>query len=194
MPRGPLPDPNSRRRNAPTIPSTSLPASGRKGRAPAVPEPIQLKKAGRAWWNAAWKTPQAASWDAGAIFTVARRATLEDDLAILDHFEPFDIEGFLGIEPNEAARELGFIIGRLKSLAGGRISVMKEMRELERQLGLGPKALADLRWVIVDDADDQAGGQKPAKKKGKAAKKGQPKPGDRRTRLTVVGGTAAAAE
>jgi hypothetical protein len=148
MPRGPLPTANARRTNKPAIPPTLLPAEGRKGRPPAVPAPYRLGRAGRAWWNAAWKTPQATKWDAGAVHIVARRATLEDDLATLDHFEPFDIEEFLGVAPNEATRELGFAIGRLKGLAGGRIGVMKEMRELDRQLGLGPKAMADLRWSI----------------------------------------------
>ena len=186
--RGPLPDPNSRRRNAPTIPSTSLPAEGRKGRAPAVPGEYALAKAGRAWWVAAWKTPQAANWDTGAMYVVARRASLEDDLAILDHFEPFDLAEFLGIPPDEALRNLEFIIGKLKSMAGGRLAVMKEMRELEAQLGLGPKAMAALRWIIVESKEETAGTSKP--KSGGGKKK--PKAIDRRARLTALPGGRAA--
>jgi hypothetical protein len=74
---GPLPSPNARRRNAPTIPTTDLPAEGRKGRAPACP--YKLGKAGAAWWRWAWKLPQACGWSPGDLYVVARRARLEDD-------------------------------------------------------------------------------------------------------------------
>lgn len=193
MARGPLPDPNARRRNAPTIPTTSLPATGRKGRAPAVPEPYSLKKAGRAWWTAAWKTPQSTNWDAGAIFSVARRATLEDDLAILDRFDHFDIAELLGMEENETIRQLQFVIGRLKSMAGGRIAVMREMRELDMKLGLNPEALAKLRWTIVEEADGATTATAEPKSKAKGKKKDSPRPTDRRARLTALPGGRAAA-
>lgn len=81
MPRGPLPSPTRRRTNAPTIPTTVLPAAGRKGSIPKVPAHVVLGDAGRAWWRWAWRTPQAAGWDAGALMAVARRAWLEDQLA-----------------------------------------------------------------------------------------------------------------
>lgn len=74
---GPLPTPNPRRRNAPTIPTTSLPAGGRQGDPPESPLPLEAR--GLAWWDWAWSTPQAAAWDAGALYVIARRASLEDD-------------------------------------------------------------------------------------------------------------------
>src|SRR3954454_2845123 len=67
-----------RRRNAPTFPTTRLPVSGRRDDVPAVPSSVKLRNAGRAWWAWAWKTPQAAAWNAGNVWTVARRAQLED--------------------------------------------------------------------------------------------------------------------
>ena len=81
--RGPLPSPNARRTNAPTIPTTNLPASGRKGRAPALPSWVKLGAAGKAFWAWAWKTPQACAWGVGVGQepVVARRAALEDILA-----------------------------------------------------------------------------------------------------------------
>lgn len=153
---GPLPNRQRRRRNPPAIPTTNLPVGGRGGRVPAVPEAYPLKKAGRAWWKWAWKTPQAAAWDTGSIYTVVRRAQLEDDLALIDHFDPFDLAELLGMDDeNKAVRELAFIIGRLKGLAGGRIAILKEMRELDNKLGLNPEALAKLRWKIVAPEEDQ---------------------------------------
>ena len=153
--RGPLPDPNSRRRNAPTIPTTNLPAAGRKGRVPAVPAAYALKKAGKAWWRWAWKLPQAAAWDDGALYTLARRAQLEDDLHLQDHFDPFELGELLGLDDeHKMLKELGFVIGRLKSMSGGRLAILKEMRELDGKLGLNPEALAKLRWKIVDADKD----------------------------------------
>src|SRR4051812_39596724 len=59
---GPLPSPTRRRRNAPTIPTTELPASGRAGRIPKPPSWAHLGTAGQAWWKWAWRTPQSAGW------------------------------------------------------------------------------------------------------------------------------------
>lgn len=105
---GPLPNPQRRRRNAPTIQTTVLPAAGREG--PAPESPYELGEDGRRWWEWAWRTPQATKWGAGSLFAVARRARLEDE----------------------------------KQVA----AVLREMRELDKRLGLDPKALAELRWVI----------------------------------------------
>lgn len=79
---GPLPNPNRRRRNVPEPPKAGLPAGGRKGPAPRCPKSTPLGAAGIAWWRWAWKTPQAAAWDTGSLYAVARRATLEDSLAV----------------------------------------------------------------------------------------------------------------
>lgn len=80
MPPGPPPKPDARRRNAPTIATTALPPEGRQGPAPDCP--YELGKKGREWWEWAWHTPQAAAWDPGALYVVARRAQLEDSTAI----------------------------------------------------------------------------------------------------------------
>ena len=181
---GPLPNPQRRRRNPPAVPTTTLPASGRKGRPPNLPVGYALAKAGREWWKWAWGTPQAAAWDAGARYVVARRASLEDDLAVLDKFDPFELADLLGVEESERTRELGFIIGRLKALAGDRVKVMKEMRELDSRLGLTPEALAKLRWTIQADAAEDA--PKPARHPG-----GPPKSNVRRLRALDPAAAAA---
>lgn len=153
MARGPLPSKKKRRTNAPTIPTTELPAEGRKGRPPKAPEAYNLQKAGKAWWRWAWSTPQAAAWNPGDLYVIARRASLEDDLAMQDSaFGASDFADMLGRDEDELTRELEFIVGRLSSMAGGRNPVIKEMRELDKVLGLTPKGLSDLRWEIVDSA------------------------------------------
>lgn len=145
MPRGPLPDPNRRRRNAPTIPTTELPASGRRGRIPTPP--VELGEAGRAWWRWAWRLPQACGWSTGDLVMIARRATLEDDLAALATVDGLDFLDVLGAKASEV-RET---IRHLASLAAGKLAVCREARELDDRLGLTPKGLAALRWRIVDD-------------------------------------------
>jgi len=162
MARGPLPNPQSRRRNAPTIPATTLPVGGRKGRRPNPPAEYEFGKAGKAWWKWAWTTPQATAWDAGSRYAIARRAQLEDDLAALDDFDPLQIAELLAIEPDEQVRALGFLIKRLKALAGGRLAIVKEMRELEKRLGLDPKAIGELRWTITAEEAEQAKPKRPS--------------------------------
>lgn len=174
MPPGPLPSPNARRTNSPTVPTTRLPAGGRKGRPPNPPEGYNLGEAARIWWKWAWATPQACAWDAGARYTVARRARLEDDLVAIGEFDPHALDWFfssldLSSEDAiwEAVRALGRIIGELQRLAGGKLAIEKEMRELDKRLGLDPKALAELRWVIVAD-ETPAAKPKPAAADGPA--------------------------
>jgi hypothetical protein len=151
---GPLPKEGARRRNAPTIPTTSLPAGGRKGAAPRVPSAYKLNASGRAYWKWAWATPQAAAWDSGALYVVARRAQLESDLAALTGDKIGDakcIAEMLQIPLDKKVRELADLFGDIKRLASGEVQLMKEMRELDNRLGLNPKAMADLRWKIVAD-------------------------------------------
>jgi hypothetical protein len=144
MPRGPLPGANTRRTNAPTIPTTALPAAGRREPIPEPPYP--LLEHGLAWWRWAWRLPQAAAWDAGALYALARRAEL------------------LGMsDERESIRRLEELVRRLKGLAGGRVSVMREMRELDNRFGLNAKAMVDLRWKIEEPeakpAPAKAGGE-----------------------------------
>lgn len=149
MSRGPLPAKNARRRNAPTIPTTSLPVTGRTGPIPRPPKWVALGPAGAAWWRWAWRTPQASGWSPGHEAYVAKRASLEDDLAVLDvvdcgSFEMLDLLG------TEDARAFKALIGRLAGLATGRLAVIKVMMELDNRLGLNPKGMADLRWEVVN--------------------------------------------
>lgn len=145
---GPLPDPNRRRRNAPTISTTHLPAGGRPGPPPRVPAPARLGKAGKAWWRWAWATPQAAAWDPGSLQVIARRASLEDDIAALADVRGLDFSELL--DTDDQGRVTA-VVRRLAALATGRIGIAKEMRELDRALGLTPKAMAELRWTIAAD-------------------------------------------
>lgn len=151
---GPLPNPTRRRRNTPTIPTTNLRLSGPTGPAPAVPSWIKLGKSGRAWWRWAWTQPQACGWGTGAGFEVmvARRASLEDDdVALSAVTGATELGAVLGAANDEAIDDLMLLIGELKRLAGNRLSVLREMRELDDRLGLTPKGMAALRWTIVDD-------------------------------------------
>lgn len=107
--------------------------------------PYELGAAGTTWWRWAWKTPQADGWDAGALYTVARRAQLEDERAAIELADADDLIGALleGAE-DDAIRRIKFALGRLSASATGSASLSREMRELEKQLGLGPKAAKDL--------------------------------------------------
>jgi hypothetical protein len=190
MARGPLPNEKKSRRNKDTIPTTQLPASGRKGRPPAAPKAYKFGNAAKEWWKWAWGLPQAMAWDKGALYVLARRAQLEDEVAALD--ESDDLierihDSFLRIletddplDLPERLTYLGLLMAKLKGLAGGRVTLLKEMRELDKVLGLTPKAMAELRWKIVDDGEAKTSeGSKP---KPSAAKQ----TGGRRGRLTVV--------
>lgn len=157
MARGPLPSGGAtRRRNAPTIPTTSLPAGGRKGRAPVPPLSYKLGPAGKAWWKWAWRLPQAAAWDDGALYAIARRAELEDELAAINSQPELDLSDLDDQSLLELKERIDWVLRALKSAAGGSATVMREMRELDNRLGLNPKALAELRWTIVDDTPAKA--------------------------------------
>jgi hypothetical protein len=167
--RGPMADPNARRRNK-RKPNTPLPLDGPEGRAPN--SPYNLGEPGAKWWKWAWKLPQAAAWDNGSLYWVARRAQLEDDLAAVD--DPGDLLGrvedsvlrIIESEDPEDVPErlnyLGQLIGKLKSIAGGRGSILKEMRELDNRLGLNPEAMKRLGWVLESpEEEEEAKAQSP---------------------------------
>ncbi len=147
---GPLPNPARRRRNAPTIAGTTLPAEGFKGRIPRVPKSYELADAGKAWWKWAWRTPQAAAWDAGSLYVLVRRAALEDDLATIGAVESLDLSEALDALEAIDGRAFRQLLGRLAGLATGRVAIMKEARELDNRLGLTPKGRSDLRWTIAE--------------------------------------------
>lgn len=174
---GPLPNPQRSRRNAPTIPTTDLPAGGRRGGIPKPPEWVELGAAGAAWWKWAWRTPQSAAWSSGDRPVVARRALLEDFLAAREVGEGLRLDELLEVEPCQAVDAVKAAIDKLVGLAGGALQIMRECRELDDRLGLTPKALAALRWRIVADepADERPAPAQP-----------QGSPADRRQRLKVV--------
>jgi hypothetical protein len=163
VPRGPLPNPDARRRNAPRIPTTSLPSTGRKGAAPRPPKAYVLGDAGTAWWRWAWKTPQAAAWSAGDLYFLARRARLEDDLASLDRLgaHHLSLPDFLEIPTDDRVEAVELLITTLHRLAGGELAIIREAREMDKVIGLTPKAMAELRWKI-EDTEDRSGKAQPA--------------------------------
>lgn len=145
---GPLPQPQRRRRNAPTIPTTSLPAGGREGPIPDPPEWVSLGAAGRAWWAWAWSTPQSAGWSERAhLDAVARRAALQDDLYAIE------LDGSLAGLDEE---ELRALVCTLKAIVSGKATLLGKVTELDDRLGLTPKAMAQLRWTIVDDSESRS--------------------------------------
>lgn len=145
---GPLPTPNPRRRNAATIPTTKLPASGRSDLAPDVPSWMSLGVAGRAWWDWAWTTPQAAAWADGHEVVACRRAQLEDDLAALAEVEGLDLVDVANADNVMSAKAVVRVVA---SLATGRLQLMKHMLDLDDRLGLTPKGMAALRWTVIDN-------------------------------------------
>ena len=86
-----------------------------------------------AWWKWAWFTPQAAAWSTGDLVAVAHRAVVEDVLADLVRIEDADGEAVVAA-------------GRAK------LSAIREASSLDDKLGLSPKAMAQLRWKIVETA------------------------------------------
>lgn len=137
MARGPLPKPGAQRRrtNTPSIPTTNLPAGGFRGRVPKCSYALGI--AGKAWWRWAWKTPSAAAWGPGDTYFVSRRAQLEDDLAVmpLPNLNPDDVKVF-------------------NTISTARVRVQRMMGDIDKRLGLDPKALSELRWSLTDDTPE----------------------------------------
>lgn len=151
---GQFPNPQSRRRNAPTISANLLPHEGRSGSAPKVPDRFELGDAGLAFWERAWKLPQAVKWDAH-VDAVARRAELEDYAAALEILhEGLGLEEILTAGDDEELRRrirnLEWMLDKIQRLATGAVGLMKQMDALDDRLGLNPKSLGQLRWTIAD--------------------------------------------
>ncbi len=152
---GPLPKPGAVRRNQPTIPTTVLVARD----APAPDCPYTLGDAGERWWRWAWGLPQAGAWGEGALYFVARRAQLEDELALREFGEDrVALEDLLMPADEDALKAVMFALDTLKKAATGQVSLMKEMRELDNRLGLNPKAMLDLRWSVAEPVVEDEGG------------------------------------
>lgn len=182
MPRGPLPDPNAQRRNAATIPTTELPLAGRTEPAPDIPDWRPLGPAGRRYWSWAWSTSEAAAWGTGAVDAVARRASLEDDLAAIELPGNVSISELIGqdIADDDLEDQIDQAFKSLSRLAGGKLRIIAEMGKLDIELGLTPKSRAQLRWRVVGTPTPVAANTENAGDK-QSASSGS------RTRLTVVG-------
>lgn len=187
MPRGPLPDPHAQRRNAATIPTTDLPAEGRTGPVPDPPPWVSLGVNGRAWWDWVWTSQEAAAWGTGALDTAARRATLEDDLWVVEVVASFNVRDL--IEQWDGSREdlADAIEAAFRSLGrqvAGKKSIIQEMSKLDVELGLTPKSKQNLRWRVVGETVTQAPVNPVAE---------PPTPGsDPRDRLTLLAGGGSA--
>jgi len=142
-----------------------------------VPSWVSLGDAGGAWWGWAWRTPQACAWGPGHEALIARRASLEDDLAALSGVDSLDLADVLGAD----ASDFRMILSQLAALATGRLQIFREMRELDDRLGLSPKGMAALRWTIVADPPDDAAASPDG---GGPKAEGVPRLDDRRRRLT----------
>ena len=59
----PKPDGQKVTRHAPKFGWTDLPATGRTGRAPALPAWREWHPLTKRWWRQLWATPQATQWD-----------------------------------------------------------------------------------------------------------------------------------
>lgn len=134
---------------------TDLPAKGRTGRPPKCP--YDLEKAGAKWWRWAWRTPQATKWDAGQLYTVARRAQLEDLVEALGFDDALDLRDLLAGADEDAMHRVEWALTSLKKAAGGRLAFEKEMRELDGRLGLTPRAMFDMGWTVGAPAESKDG-------------------------------------
>lgn len=189
MPRGPLPDPHAQRRNKPTIPTTELPLEGFQGDIPPVPDWIKLGPAGQEYWAWAWRTQEAAAWGTGAVDSVARRASLEDDLAAMELATDPRLRELLEDAwdtDQEVERFMDLVEGAMRALgkaAGGRLAIIREIGKLDEVLGLTPKAKAQLRWTVKGQSSAAPSPANPA---------AQPPPEGKRSRdrLKVVNGGA----
>lgn len=86
-----------------------------------------------AWWKWAWFTPHAAGWSTGDLVAVAHRAAVEDVIAELNRVVAEDDDGAV-------------------TAARAKLAAIKEASVLDDKLGLTPKAMAQLRWKIVETA------------------------------------------
>jgi hypothetical protein len=132
-----------RRRNVQTPAAVvRLPVEGRKGRAPKFP--LQGESEGESvLWRELWKTPQAVMWERsgpGTVRLVARYVRL---------LLPVESPEFGGGD------EKGYSQAQL----------LGEVRQLEDRLGLSPKAMQALKWVVDDDADEPVAPSVPSRRR-----------------------------
>jgi hypothetical protein len=119
------------RRNTPLIPDQTLPASGRRGRPPD--SPVALGEPGKRWWKWLWQTPQATAFNKGNLWSLARRAQLEDemDVQLADDGDP----------------------AMVAALADRRLKILAQMLNIDERFGLTPFGAAKLHWWIKEEPD-----------------------------------------
>jgi hypothetical protein len=79
MVSGPAPKEHGRRRRSEPVHSwITLPAEGREGPVPPIPEGLELSDAARRWWETVWRTPMATQWLDGDAHALAELAFLKD--------------------------------------------------------------------------------------------------------------------
>lgn len=111
---GPPPNPNARRRNA-RLDFHQLPASGRKGEAPAWPIPGRQTIKERSLWAELWASPQAVAWEsmgwARSVARYVRIAVAAEKSGASTRLlaEVRQLEDRLGLNP-KAMRSLGWEI------------------------------------------------------------------------------------
>ena len=152
------PDSERRRRNAPTFEWVVLPAEGRRGRAPALPEcPVgRWSAAVRRKWNARWRTPQATQWDQSGVSL--ERWLLLEELVWRDPGRAFRyaaelraIEDLHGLTP-KAMLGLRWKVASVPNVS----AAVGRVREAEL-VGSRPKGNASrlvwLEWAVLCGAD-----------------------------------------
>jgi len=123
---------------------------------PELPAWRELGSAGTQWWEWAWRTPQACAWDDGQLLKVADRAALEDDLVAVSRadFMGDFLEDSLGVlASNDDFKAISDTVSSIARLLAGKISIQRQINEIDDRLGLSPKGRDQLRLKIV--ADDE---------------------------------------
>jgi hypothetical protein len=144
-------DGERRRRNAPTFTWTRLPRSGRQGPPPPMGEPSAWLETAAGGWPAATEREWADLWSS------PQAAAWDQSGRTLRRWAELHA------------------VGVLEGVSAVRSS---EMRQIEDRHGLSPKALLQLRWLVVDDADANVGavvvpdvGPPPSRTRGARAKR-----------------------
>jgi len=124
----PKPDAERRNRNPAEYGWTDLPATGRQGPPPPMPDVVDYSELAD-WWADLWSSPQAAAWDQTG-------RTLHGLLHAKWLLTEVEVVERNGLE--------------LAVPGAPRAAILAEMRQIEDRHGLNPKAMLQLRWRIVD--------------------------------------------
>lgn len=137
----PKPDAERRNKSPHEFGWTDLPAAGRQGPPPPMPDTEDYGEL-EEWWADLWSSPQATAWDQSGRtlhgLLHAKWLLTETEVVVRD------------------GRELAVA-------AAPRASLLSEMRQIEDRHGLNPKAMLQLRWRIVPG--EVAGSAPKAKKR-----------------------------